>query len=190
MRTNLPPDGEDRPGQARSQADRQTAADLGPALRAAALVARPRVGWLLAALGVVALVVAWVGVSDEIFVARQVPYIVSGGLGGVALIVLAGVLLGTHDLYRYADRLDRLEQKVDDIHRMLVVAWDDGAGPSTVGDASVVAVLPRGSSYHRPDCVAVQGKSVDHLPTQEAARAGLSPCKLCEPPEVTATLPA
>lgn len=190
MHTNLPPDGEDRPGQARSQADRQTAAELGPALRAAALVARPRVGWALAALGVIALVIAWVGVSDEIFVARQVPYIVSGGLGGVALIVLAGVLLGTHDLYRYADRLDRLEQKVDDIHRILVMAWDDGAVPSVAGRGSVVAILPKGNSYHRPDCVAVQGKTVDHLPVQEAARAGLSRCKLCEPPEVTVTLPA
>lgn len=131
-------------------------ADLGPALRAVALVARPRVGWALAALGLIGLVVAWAGVSGEIFVARQVPYVVSGGLGGIALIVLAGVLLGTHDLYGYAARLDRVEQKVDDIHRVLVMAWEERAGASLdVGEAAggglVVAALPKGASYHRLD---------------------------------------
>lgn len=171
-------------------------AELGPALRAVALVARPRVGWALAVLGLIGLVVAWAGVSDEIFVARQVPYVVSGGLGGIALIVLAGVLLGTHDLYSYAARLDRLEEKVDDIHRVLVMAWEDRAGTSldvggAAGEGLVVAALPKGTSYHRLDCAAVQGKAVDHVPAQQAVRLGLSSCKLCDPPHVpVTTLPA
>lgn len=166
---------------------REATTELGPALRAVALIARPRVGWGLAALGLIALVVAWAGVSDEVFVARQVPYVVSGGLGGIALIVLAGVLLGTHDLYGYAARLDRLEEKVDDIHRVMVMAWDDVAGVSLDDGDSVVAVLPKGSSYHRPNCVAVQGKAADQLPVQQAVATGLSSCKLCEPPDVSVT---
>lgn len=170
--------------------------DLRPALRAVAVIARPRVGWALALLGVIALLVAWAGVSGEIFVARQMPYVVSGGLGGIALIVLAGVLLGTHDLYGYARRLDVLEQKVDDIHRVLVMAWDDRAGATihdgrAAGDGLLVAALPKGASYHRLDCVAVQGKAADQMPAQQAVRLGLSSCKLCEPPLVPVTpLPA
>ena len=191
MQARLPTPDEHQTDVVAVRDDRQSATELGPALRAVALIVRPRVGWGLAALGVIALVIAWAGVSGEIFVARQVPYVVSGGLGGIALIVLAGVLLGTHDLYGYAARLDRVEQKVDDIHRVLVMAWDDRAGTSLDDGDSIVAVLPKGSSYHRPSCVAVQGKAVEQLPAQQAAATGLSSCKLCEPPDVpVATIPA
>lgn len=197
MQTDLASDHHDRTEEVRLRESQQSGnTELGPALRAVALVARPRVGWALAALGIIGIIVAWAGVSGEIFVARQVPYLVSGGLGGIALIVLAGVLLGTHDLYGYAARLDRVEQKVDDIHRVLVMAWEDRAATSidigeTVGGGLMVAALPKGTSYHRLDCAAVQGKAVDHLPAQEAVRLGLSSCKLCDPPNVpVTTLPA
>ena len=186
MQAEVPPQDQDRTDRAGIRENRRSTSELGPALRTVALIARPRVGWGLAALGVIALVVAWAGVSGQIFVARQVPYVVSGGLGGLALIVLAGVLLGTHDLYGYAARLDRVEQKVDEIHRVLVMAWDDPAGTSLDDGNAVVATLPKGSSYHRLSCAAVQGKAVDQLPAQEAARLGLSSCKLCEPPSHSA----
>lgn len=195
MQTNHETGNHDQTDEVRVGRNRRSDTELGPALRAVALIARPRVGWSLAALGVVALVIAWAGVSGEIFVARQVPYVVSGGLGGLALIVLAGVLLGTHDLYGYAARLDRVEQKVDDIHRVLVMAWGDGTGRSlddgaTAGGPVVVAALPKGSSYHRLDCVAVQGKAADRIPAEQAVHLGLASCKLCEPPNIPVTLPA
>lgn len=42
----------------------------------------------LAAAGVVALAVGWFGVSDKVEVWEQIPYLVSGGLGGAVLIGL------------------------------------------------------------------------------------------------------
>lgn len=152
---------------------------LGPAVRAAAVLARPRLGWAAAILGVLALVVAWVGAADEVFVSRQIPYLISGGLGGLGLIVLGGVLLSTHDLYRYAERLDRMERKVDDIHRVLVEAWD--MEPVDAATAAEVVALPRGTTYHRPGCAAVQGKDATHIDVASATGAGLLACKLCSP---------
>lgn len=155
------------------------AMSLGPAVRLVARLARPRIGWVLAGLGIVAVVVAWSQTSDELFVARQVPYLISGGLGGLGLIVLGGVFLTTNDLYRYTDRLDRVERKVDDIHRALVAAGQiEGFGEA---DLSAVVVLPSGTTFHRSGCPAVNGKAKELVPVATAVEAGRTACKLCGP---------
>lgn len=154
---------------------------LGPAVRLVARLARPRIGWVLAGLGIVAVVVAWSQTSDELFVARQVPYLISGGLGGLGLIVLGGVFLTTNDLYRYTDRLDRVERKVDDIHRALVAAGEI----ERFGDADLAAavVLPSGTTFHRSGCPAVNGKAAELMTVAAAIKAGRTACKLCGPLE-------
>jgi len=189
-RTSAGDDGQTRPRPEPGGATRATDGAgaqpaLGPAVRAAAVLARPRLGWAAAGLGVIALLIGWAGTADEVFVSRQVPFLISGGLGGLGLIVIGGVLLATHDLYGYAERLDRVERKVDDIHRALVAA-----GPLDVPaeePASEVVVLPRGSTYHRAGCAAVQGKDTERLDALGATRDGLSPCKLCSPDGRVAT---
>lgn len=60
------------------------------------------VGAVLSALGVVAVIIGWFGVSGTDEVWRQVPYFVSGGIGGSCLISL-GVLA----LLAYEHRQDR-----------------------------------------------------------------------------------
>ena len=47
-------------------------------------VIRPYAGWGLAVLGAVFIVVGWIGISGESLVAKQMPYLISGGVGGVA----------------------------------------------------------------------------------------------------------
>lgn len=157
---------------------------LGSAVRLVAALARPRIGWILAGLGVLAIFIAWVQAADELFVARQIPYVISGGLGGLGLIVLGGVLLHAHDLYRYTDRLDRVEQKVDDIHRAMVAAGEIvGLGEA---DGAVV-MLPTGSTYHVSSCPAIKGKQTTTIDSAEAAaQQGRAACKLCAPPDATA----
>src|SRR5262245_8065545 len=70
---------------------------------------RPVVGWVL--LGVAALVIllGWYGVSGESNPAKQLPYLVSGGVLGVALAVVGAYFLGTEELRKDSGRLDRLE---------------------------------------------------------------------------------
>jgi hypothetical protein len=58
-----------------------------------------RVGaWVAIALGVLLMLIGWLGVSDTVYPAEQLPYIISGGLGGVALIGLGAMLWLSADL--------------------------------------------------------------------------------------------
>jgi hypothetical protein len=50
------------------------------------------VGAVLVPVGLLLLVVAWKGVANTGAVFEQVPFIVSGGLGGLALVILGGFL--------------------------------------------------------------------------------------------------
>jgi predicted membrane metal-binding protein len=71
---------------------------------------RPVFGWILAALGALALFLGWYGVSGEALTAKQLPYLVSGGLTGIALVIIAGVVLATEDIRRQLSRVDDLER--------------------------------------------------------------------------------
>jgi hypothetical protein len=62
--------------------------------------------------GVVALVLGWLGASDNTNPAGQIPYVISGGLVGVFLIALASTLWLSADLRDEWRKLDRLEQRL------------------------------------------------------------------------------
>jgi hypothetical protein len=42
--------------------------------------------------GAISLVIAWVGASRETILAREIPWLASGGFAGVGLLALGGVL--------------------------------------------------------------------------------------------------
>ena len=44
---------------------------------------RPWVGWILIAAGAICMLVGYLGVSRESLPAKQIPYLVSGGIGGI-----------------------------------------------------------------------------------------------------------
>lgn len=151
---------------------------------------RPVVGWVLAAAGTIALIVGWFGVSGESLTAKQLPYLVSAGLAGIALFIMAGVFLATDDVRRQFERITELERKVDDLYALFTA---DIAAPATrthehapVAPTDVVA-LPTGSSYHRADCTLVAGKqdAASVTPDRITAR-NLRPCRVCDPGPLSA----
>jgi hypothetical protein len=158
---------------------------------------RPLLGWVLTGLGLLCLLIAWIGVSGTPLVAKQIPYLVSGGLLGVALITLGGRAFLIEDLRRDAGRLDRLETMMLELHTTLLKRADapsfDPAllqatanGNGSNGHSGLVA-LPGGVSFHKPGCPMLAGKDAAVSVTPDAAaKRGLVPCPLCEPATVDA----
>jgi hypothetical protein len=64
--------------------------------------------------GLVAVIVGWLGVRNEADVVLQVPYLASGGLGGLALVGLGAIALLWSQLreqrQRYGELLDGMEE--------------------------------------------------------------------------------
>lgn len=70
--------------------------------------------------GVIAVFVAWFGVSGTLDPGKQMPYLVSGGLGGAALIAVGMTLFLSLEhaqdraaLGEVLDRLEALERRID-----------------------------------------------------------------------------
>lgn len=66
-------------------------------------------GWGIIATGGVLLIVGWVGMSGTPYPADQLPYMMSGGIGGVFLLGLGATLLLSADLRDEWHKLDRIE---------------------------------------------------------------------------------
>ena len=143
-----------------------------PASRRIAL--RTGLPWLLAALGGVALFLGWWGASGTPLPGKQIPYLVSGGLTGVGLMVLAAALFASGDVRGQLAALEAMEQRVDELYQLLTE--ETGSQP----DALVA--LPTGSSYHRAGCRLVTGRDeAEPLTAAQVRSRGLKPCRLCDP---------
>lgn len=79
-------------------------------------------GMLLGLAGAAAIITAWFRVRDLLEVADQVPILVSGGMGGLALLVGGVWLLRSHEsdlLFRHLrETTERLERVEDDVARL------------------------------------------------------------------------
>src|SRR4051794_254930 len=160
---------------------------------------RPVIGWVLVGVGALLILIGWLGVSREAIVAKQLPYLISGGVGGVMFAVLGAYFLGTEELRKDSGRLDRLERQVQELHAALLTRPDaptietafaaeadvEGSGNGNgqlSGKSERHIVLPGGDRYHRRDCPMVEGKSgASTLAPSSIKRRGLEPCPLCEP---------
>ena len=154
---------------------------------------RPYAGWLFYGCGALLVIVGYLGVSGESIVAKQLPYLISGGIGGVLLAILGGYFLGIEELRRDGGRLDRMERQLEELHRALLdrpdapsvgASGDHAAAAATNGHQRVpprVLVVESGESFHRAGCALVVGKPSEELDPVDATDRGLRPCPVCEP---------
>jgi hypothetical protein len=144
---------------------------------------RPYLGYIFVAAGLIALFIGWWGVSGTALVAKQLPYIASAGLVGVVLVAIGNRIFMTNDLRRDSGRLDRLEQMVAELHAVLLARTDAvaDAPASRASGAKPFRAVPRGTSYHLPDCSMVQGKETVGISRGEVSSRNLRPCRMCHP---------
>lgn len=81
-----------------------------PSTRQAIGLQRERLGAvLLVVVGAILLLIGWIGVANAVHPAQQLPYLISGGLGGVGLLGIGAALWLSADLADEWTKLDLIE---------------------------------------------------------------------------------
>lgn len=137
------------------------------------------IGVGLIVIGLVTIFLAWNGAASKDFVEGQIPYVISGGIGG---LVVAGAGITTIVVQTRRRDTDAITQRLD---QLIEVVQETGAFPATAGPTVVPdgqIVIAGRSTYHDPECHIVEGRD-DYRPiSPEAANAkGLTPCRICQP---------
>lgn len=137
-----------------------------------------KAGLALAAVGLLAIAFGWNGAAGQTSTLFQLPYILSGGLIGIAFVILGAAMLIVQ-----SNREDRalLEAKLD----LLAEAFLEGQGRAPKADAprDVSGLVVAGSaSYHGPGCRLVDGREeTSYLTPAEARDRDLKACRVCQP---------
>jgi len=142
------------------------------------------VGGLLLPLGLVLVLLGWWGASHTVFLFEQVPYLMSGGILGLGLVIAGGFVYFAYwlTLLVRESRMGRTEliAALGRVERLLEEGLAAPTHRTVSGGASTRLVATKtGTMLHRPDCVAVDGKH--DLRSVTADAPGLTPCRLCEP---------
>lgn len=136
--------------------------------------------------GFIAIFLGWNGAASYDRVPSQFPWLISGGLTGVALTMIGASLIVVEN-----NRRDRavLKASLDEIRILLehspgVPSANGGFAPPTVKAVAVPAdaVVAGSSSYHDPTCRLVADRpDLEVITTDEAEARDLTPCRICTP---------
>lgn len=136
-----------------------------------------KLGLAFCVAGLAVIWAGWNGAASYNDIRKQFPYLVSGGIGGLALVVI-GVGLMVIQSQR-ADRV-QLEANLTELRLILDrLTAVPGANGSPEASADLVVAGP--GAYHRPTCRLVAGRDLRQMTPEQAAIAGLEPCRTCNP---------
>ena len=138
------------------------------------------VGLLFITGGFVAISLAWNGAAGKNSPMAQFPYLLSGGMLGLAMVITGATLLFLSTIRAerqlLTDRFDEMARLLSrNLGRMSI---------SANGSASAHEHVVAGTDvYHRPDCRILEGKTgLMAIPVEQAVAEGLAACRACAPP--------
>lgn len=143
------------------------------------------IGALLMPLGIFAIFLGWYGVAHTKYQYDQLPYVVSGGLLGLALVFLGGFLYFGAWLARIGDEQRESARQLADAMLVLVdlVGKQGGSFGTQVAPgeraADALVLAGAGSTVHRADCALIAHR--DDLHPLTGSEAGLGTCRVCRP---------
>lgn len=139
--------------------------------------------------GLLVIVLGWVGASRTPYVFEQNPYIISGGLLGLGIAVTGGLFYFSYwvtrqiqETRRQADETADALRQIRDLLASGAVSAASGTKATASGNGSYV-VTEKGTMFHKPDCVVVRGR--DDLRTVDPETEGFEPCRICDPLQVS-----
>ena len=142
------------------------------------------IGGVLLPLGVFLIVLGWIGASRTILPFEQIPYLVSGGLLGIAFVIIGGfVYFAYWQTLLVRDTRAERQDLVDALYRIerllaggaLISA--DGELPDY--EETQLVATESGSMVHRQDCPVVLNR--ENLRFVTGHEEDLKPCSICDP---------
>jgi hypothetical protein len=149
-------------------------------------------------LGAILVLLGWFGAAHTGRLFEQIPYMISGGLFGLVLVIAGSFAYFGYWLARLvSDERNQTNQLLEALERIEGHLANGSAAPSSAAGGSAepparrplsssrpefVATLT-GSLYHRPDCLVVADRSAQDLRSVRAGAKGRSPCRICLPPD-------
>ena len=152
--------------------------------RWAQLGGRLGIGYCIA--GFVLVFLGWNGAASYNRTFEQFPYLISGGVAGLGLIIIGAALMVGQSL-----RNDRVELRasIDELRAAVEQLGGGGVagGSSRVAPSGSGEVLASQNSYHLASCRVVDGQvGLTVMTVTEAAASGRSACRICNPDEESA----
>jgi hypothetical protein len=136
-----------------------------------------KLGLLFCIAGLAVIWSGWNGAASYNDIRKQFPYLISGGLAGLALVII-GVGLMVIQSQR-ADRV-QLEANLIELRNILERMTDLPAkNGAEASEAALVVAGP--GAYHRPTCKLVAGRDLRRMTVEQAEAANLEPCRTCAP---------
>lgn len=132
---------------------------------------------VLIGLGLLIIGIGANGIRSNGTVVQQMPYLLTGGVLGLAFVIFGCAYLIVQNARQ--DRA-RLEAKLDLLAEAVLEAGGRSL-ESSPGDVSGLVVAGT-ASYHLPGCRLVDGREqTTYLTPDEAAEQGLKGCRVCQP---------
>ena len=162
-------------------------------------------GRILTAVGFLLIVMAWNGAASLDFIQGQFPFLLSGSMPGLGLIIIgAGLEYIQTARQLTAKRAKQMAELNLAVVRLVGFVRESGSIPTkqqapvsemvpvgasavsrggTAGaDGSGALVVAGRASFHDPSCHLVAGRDdMDAVTRLEAEGQGLSPCRVCKP---------
>ena len=150
-------------------------------------------GAILLPLGIAVILLGWSGAAHGRVDQQQIPYLISGGVLGLACVVIGAFFFWAHWLYRIYDQADLHHQEAmrqqAELIRALLQVRDGGSSPSVTAavgavqtGASTTFVATRsGTTVHRPDCSLIANRTGQLRTLSAAQAAAMKPCRVCDP---------
>jgi hypothetical protein len=146
-----------------------------------------QLGVLLCLIGFLTIFFGWNGAASSNYVPAQFPYLVSGGIAGLAVVVVGAAMLIVQN--QRADRA-RVEAALERIAAAVERQGAAGVGPGPVAGTGPAPgglggyVVAGTTSYHLLDCQLPEARSEAQLvPLEDVRASGLEPCRVCRPPQ-------
>jgi hypothetical protein len=155
---------------------------------------RPSDPWSIAAVlclfaGGVLILIAWYDISGTADLYKQMPYLVSAGFSGLALIIVGSALVVAGRSDRMERRLAQLLDAITEVAQSEEPGGEDrpkdAAGP-LITEPEQYLTVPEGTTYHRPGCLLLREKDARPADPDAIASGALSPCPVCSPEQPAA----